>query len=149
MPSITYYRQARRDHGIRSGIDIDEDTVLSKFERPGSSKDQDPALLWYVDVRCQGKKLPRDPEAARRWFVGHGTAIADVLRLAAQEVPAGSDPGDWPVQFTKAIPQEGVKISVVYSAVRRAEALHMAEILLEIADRWQSRIEELAALPAA
>jgi len=62
MPTITFYRQARRDGGIRTGIEIDQNTVLMRFDR--GRKESDPALLWCVDVRCSGARLPREPETA-------------------------------------------------------------------------------------
>jgi len=41
MPTITFFRQARNDGGVRTGIEVEGQTVLSRFE--GEEAD-DPAL---------------------------------------------------------------------------------------------------------
>ncbi|HWE95008.1 MAG: hypothetical protein JWP03_1211 [Phycisphaerales bacterium] len=141
MPTITFYRQARRDGGIRTGIDIDGDTVIDQFVEGGG--DMDPALDWYVDVRCKGAGLPRAGEAARRWLLGKERVITRVLRALAGEVPAGIDPGDWPLRKTARVGASGTTISVVCTAVRRVDAQQIAQVLTDIADNWRRRIEQL------
>jgi hypothetical protein len=145
MPTITFFRQARRDGGVRTGIDIDDHTVLSRFE-PGR-RDEDPALLWYVDVRCTGPRLPRDVDAARQWLIRHGPQIREALDALADQVPEGLDPSEWPLQTTKRL--SGATITVACSAVRRLEAREMATIVQDIADHWRERLETLSAQHAA
>jgi hypothetical protein len=41
MSTTTFYRQARRDGGMRSGIDIDDNPAFMRFEE-GRSEDFDP-----------------------------------------------------------------------------------------------------------
>ena len=69
MPNLTFYRQARIDGGIRTGIELDEDAVFEHFEEGGP--ELDPTLLWYVDLRCQGPGLPDEPRKAREWLIDH------------------------------------------------------------------------------
>ena len=64
MPELDFYRQQRRDGAIRTGIEIDGETVLGRFEQV--AEDANPVLAWWVDVRCKGRRLPDEPEAARR-----------------------------------------------------------------------------------
>jgi hypothetical protein len=55
-----FYKHVRRDGGIRLGVEVDDVTAFHHF-LPGS-KELNPALLWWVDLRCYGRKLPDDPE---------------------------------------------------------------------------------------
>ena len=65
MPELTFFRQKRHDEGIRMGIELDgKSTLLVDFQPGLPELEYDPmgsALLWYVDIRCRGKDLPRDP----------------------------------------------------------------------------------------
>src|SRR5438309_4855135 len=129
MSTITFFRQARQDGGIRTGIDIDFDTVLARFEAGDESAD--PALLWYVDVRIEGAKLPRSAEAARKWLIEKGPAIRKSLLRTADETSAGMDVSEWPLQRRANI-GTGVRIKIVCSATRRVEAQQIADVLRDI-----------------
>src|SRR5688500_7350298 len=145
MPQITLYRQVRRDGGTRTGIEVDEDTAFSRFEE--GAVERDAALVWYVDVRCTGSHLPQERGAARAWLLRHSDAIAALLRAAAEQVPAGYDPVEWPLQTSGTI--DGAGVTVACSAVRRAEARQLAQILQNLAAHLRDHIESLQALPAA
>src|SRR3989442_641927 len=101
MSTIVFYRQARRDGGVRTGIEIDQNTVLARFDR--GAGEEDPAVEWYLDVRCRGPRLPREPQAAREWLISHERRITALLRSMAEEVPLGMDASDWPLTRTSTI----------------------------------------------
>ncbi len=137
MPSITFFRQKRRDGGIRTGVDVGDDTVLIRFE--GGSKDRDPTLLWYVDVRAEGAGLPTSPEEARRWFGEHAAELRDGLEAMACLLPAGVDPSEGPVRHEVLLPGTGrrkIKASIYVAFLRRAEATRMPAILRDVAEHW-------------
>src|SRR5215218_7522180 len=113
MSAITFYIQGRRDRGVRTGIEIDGQTVFSRFE--GGATDRDPSLLWYVDVLCEGRRLPDDPAGARRWLLDHEEPIVGLLRSLAADLPAGFDPDDWPVRRSRKLPG-GTQVTVACSA---------------------------------
>jgi len=140
MSAISFYRQARRDGGIRTGISIDTDTVLHCYDNGGD--DSDPALVWFVDVRCEGRRLPDEPALAREWFLSHAQPIKVGLRACAEELRAGIDIGSWPIERPISGPR-AVRTRVVCSAVRRLEALDIARILQDVADHWEERIKAL------
>ena len=142
MSTITFFRQARQDGGIRTGIDIDRDTVLARFE--AGDENADPALLWYVDVRLEGKKLPRTPEAARNLLIEKGPSIRSALLRTAEELAAGMDVSDWPLQRRATI-GAGVRVNIVCSAIRRVEAHQIADVLRDIAEHWDHRVSDLPA----
>ncbi len=147
MANITYYRQKRRDGGIRTGIEIEGTTKLGREE--GFDDESDPVLLWWVDLRCEGKKLPTDPEEARHWLLEQGPVIRAAFEALAEEAQAGIDfntfPYLWPVPKTP----RGVRMTIAAMANRRLDARAMTGVLLDIAARWQERVEKLpAVLPA-
>jgi hypothetical protein len=142
MRTITFYRQKRIDGGVRTGVEVGGNTVLSTFES-GDGK-HDPALLWYVDVICEGRRLPKDSEDARHWLALQKKNVRRLLDALAKKVVTGVDPGDWPVH------QQGVyrdvKIRVSCSAVRRMEARRLTDILGDIAEHWDEYVGGLAAV---
>jgi len=145
MSTITFYRQARRDGGIRTGIEIGGDTVLSRFEE--GQTDADPAIVWYVDVRCESASLPKDARGAQELLVGLGVAVIRLLEDLANDIPAGIDPQAWPIGKRKKL-KSGITISVACSAVRRMEASRMSQTLRDIATHWRELIDELAEVEA-
>jgi hypothetical protein len=146
MRKLSFYRQERRDRGIRTGIEIDGDVVLHSFEE--GEGEPDPSLLWYIDIRCEGDRLPADPEKARRWFLDHAEVIRAGIKLLAEEIGAGVDHGGWPLRWTMPKGPRGVRVEVAVSAVRRLEAMGMAKKLADIAEHWEERLEKLEAVPS-
>lgn len=158
MPYLTYYRQKRADGGIRSGVelgveleggDIGSETILDRFEM--GEGDRDPALLWFVDVRCEGPGVPNDAEAARQWLLSTSPTIEDgFARFADRLRRVGSDLDDYPLQSAD-FPDEGdnVERRIVCSAIRRLDARGLAVILDDIRVHWGGRIREMIAQIAA
>lgn len=147
MSTITFYRQARRDGGIRTGIEVDGDAVLTRFEEGRAAQDPDPAIVWYVDVKCRGSTLPTNPDAARLWLIRQEKPISRLLTALADEIPAGIDPTDWPVRREERLPSK-VQVVVTCSAVRRLEASRLSQILREVADHWRQTLEDLVPVEA-
>jgi hypothetical protein len=142
MQTITFYRQKRIDGGIRTGVEVGGNTVLSTFK--SGRGEHDPALVWYVDVICKGQKLPEGSEEARRWLVDHNKNVQQLLNALAERVVEGVDPDDWPIRQEGN--SHGVKITISCSTVRRLEARKLANILLDIAQRWEEYVGDLAAV---
>jgi len=141
MAKITFYRQARQDGGIRTGVDVDDATALERFEA-GSTYD-DPALLWYVDVRCQGKSLPNQAEGARKWLISNGALIRQSLKALADEVSTGMDSDVWPLRRPVLHAPRGARIELACSATRRVDGREIAAVLRDIAVRWDRRLKNL------
>ena len=57
MPNLTFYRQARIDGGIRTGIELDEDTVFEYFEEGGSEPDPHCSGTSNFDARVQVSRM--------------------------------------------------------------------------------------------
>jgi hypothetical protein len=127
---------------MRSGIDIDADTVWERFEAgPG---EEDPALLWYVDVRCEGDRLPTGKDEARQWLLHNAPLVKAGLRQLAEKLDAGYDNGFWPLHWPIPGAPEGISVTVICSAVRRWDARRIAGVLTEIAQHWEQILEQLA-----
>jgi hypothetical protein len=133
MHELTFYRQKRVDGGIRTGIDLDGVTVLEDFE--SGEAERDPALRWYVDLRCEGDALPGEADSAREWLVGQEDLIREGFRAYAAQLAAGADPDDYPLQWSEFqhLPP-GVKMSIACSAIRRVDARELNHVLEDIAD---------------
>jgi hypothetical protein len=140
MDKLNFYRQKRRDGGVRTGIEFNDERVLELYE-PGNLP-QDSALLWFVDVRCSGKNLPSEPEAIRNWFLERGSAIQAALREFSRDLIAGIDP-DWPMRKTIVPSRNGVRIAIYCSATRRLSGREISEILSDLAKTWPHIIKHL------
>src|SRR5216683_2642808 len=143
MAKIIFYRQKRRDDGIHTGIEIDGYTAMEQEE--GIDWDNaDPILVWYVELRCEGKKLPGKAEEARKWLLEQGRFIRESLVSLASELQVGMDYNNWPLLWTVPNAPRGVRMSVACHAMHRADALAIAEVISDVALHWQERIEKLS-----
>jgi hypothetical protein len=123
------------------GLSVDYDTVLHWFQEGG--EEWDPALLWFVDVRGKKKRRPADAEEVRQWFQQHTAVVQTGLRTLAQELRAGMDVDDWPLQWTIPNAPREKQLKIVCSAVRRLDALEIARVLTGIADNWSDYLAQL------
>jgi len=142
MPNLTFYRQARIDGGIRTGIELDEDTVFEHFEEGGP--EPDPTLLWYVDLRCQGPGLPDDPRKAREWLIDHSDVICDGFSRCASEFEAGRDVDSYPLLWSEfsGVPA-GVEMTIACATNRRTWGISLPLLLKDIELNWRERILQL------
>jgi hypothetical protein len=143
LSGLTFYRQKRVDGGIRTGVELDQTTILERFEI--EEEEHDPALLWYVDVRCKGPGVPTDPESAEQWLLSTGEIIERGLAEFADHLrPAGADKNDYPLIWSE-FPEvnDGVVRTIACSAVRRIESRQLAEILDDVRVHWSERIESM------
>jgi hypothetical protein len=143
MTKLTFYRQGRKDGGVRTGVEVNDEPVMGRFEE--GEKENDSALEWYVDVRCSVSKLGHDPEDARRWLTENANAIQAALGNLAKEVNAGMDFSCVLRRKVAGAPR-GVQMDIVCSAVRRLTAQEMAKVLSELGVQWRELIVQLPAL---
>jgi len=145
MSTINFYRQARYDGGTRTGVEVDGETVLERFE-PGTAP-EDSALLWFVDIRCSGDALPDEAEAVRRWLLERASILRSGVQAVADELRAGID---FTAPISREIPNagRGIEVQLFCSAIRRIEALRIAEALDEISSRWTEFLNGLAVVEA-
>jgi len=134
MSEIAFYRQQRRDGGIRTGLALDQDTMWEHFL--DGNNDSDPSLEWFVDVRIAGRRLPRSPREVQRWFLDHAGSMQEALRALADIVSVGIDANGWPFQWSAPVSPSGTKLKIVCSFTRRYPALDAARQLLDIAAHW-------------
>jgi hypothetical protein len=147
MHKLIWYRQKRFDGAIRTAVDVDDVLLLHRLEN--DCNEPDPALLWYVDLRCEGQRLPTKAAAARRWLLENSEIIRQGFRGVAEELRAGMDVDAWPViRKIRAFP-DGIKAEIAFAAARRVDGVGMAEVLIEVADQWDERVRSLQVVKAA
>ena len=116
--------------------------------QPGS-EEHDPALLWYVDIRCEGRTLPSEPEAARQWFLENAPLIQCGLAKCADELQVGVDTINADVRpYKRELPERpgGTTLRVFVSAIRRMDARNIASELRAIGDQWTNILRALRSL---
>src|SRR5260221_10471744 len=91
MHTITFFRQARLDGGIRTGVDVNGAVAWHHFQAAG--EEYDPALVWYVDLECEGSDsdLPDGKDQARQWLLDQAPIIQKGLRDLAEKLRIGFD----------------------------------------------------------
>jgi hypothetical protein len=147
MTSLLWYRQKRVDGGIRTGVEVDDETVLGLVQ--DIPDEPDPVLAWYVDLRCEGAKLPTKPEEVRRWLIEQAPVIRAGLAAVAAELSAGMDADIWPLQRPLAKAPRGVKMRLVCAATRRVHGRGLAGVLTDIGRHWEEWVLALAVGRAA
>lgn len=147
MAKLVFFRQARIDGGIRTGVDLDETSLLHDFER-GTDED-DPSLIWYVDIEFSGDDLPTHPDAARQWLLQRAPQVAAALEQLADDLAAGIDFGSWPVRRNIANGFAGASATISCSAVRRVDCREIAARLRAIASDWPAIIRRLPVMQEA
>lgn len=140
---LTFYTQARRDGGVRTALEINDNTVLARFQ--SGDKDDDPTLDWFVDLEFKGKGVPKTAERAREWLLERGDETGGVLRSLADELRAGVDVESLPFERVVLLGPGGVRMRIVCSAARRVNARRIADVLRRLAARWDEQVRGLQA----
>lgn len=141
MHSIKFYRQARYDGGVRSGIGVDGTLVMHHFA-PGH-EDDDPALRWFVDLIFESDTLPSEAEAARDLLLRQSTFAQHVLRDTAEHLALGIDDEEWPYTVQFKDEPSGITCRLTTSGVRSLADDELAANLAETADNWRTHLNRL------
>lgn len=142
MSTLTFFRQARIDGGIRMGIKINGDLDWHHFDEPGNGE-LDPALVWYVDLRCEGDSLPTEGEDVRQWLIRTAPEIQSAFDALAEKLRVGYDDESWPYQFAVSKAPPGVSMKIVCSCVQGLEPGELAKVLRAIQENWVSYLQRL------
>jgi hypothetical protein len=140
METVTFFRQQRADKAIRSGLCVGEEACVNIFSGPEPG--DDPILLWYVDVRCDGLRA-RSIGRILDWFRRNRHLAVKGLRRLAEKVRAGMDSDIWPVEEVVKGTPRGVKMRVVCSAARRMSGVKIAKRIEETATHWDEYLQAL------
>lgn len=146
MSELIFYRQARIDGGLRTGIELDGEMLAERFEN--ESSEPDPILIWYVELRCAGSGIPDTSAEAYRWLVDHSSTISEGFKKCAVETNVGVDPDIYPAQWGgfESTPPD-TRWVIAYSALRRIDSRQMNQILAEIGSTWEVLIRDLEPQP--
>ena len=142
MSQITFFRQARADGGIRTGVEIDGNLVLHRFDE--GVYDEDPGLIWFIDLGFESQSLPREAEAVRDFLLARESETAAAIEQCSAEISAtGIDSGAWPLRRRPPVSADGVSITLTCSAIRRLEGREIAKKLSELARDWAAIVGDL------
>jgi hypothetical protein len=147
MRELSFYRQKRYDGGVRTGIELDGETILGIFDEGPPDEQDNPmgsALLWYVDVRCHGETLPDGAEGARGWLIQHADTILSGLNSQSKNLVAGLDDGGPIVWRDFPVTPPGVTIEVVCSWIHGIRGLEISAVFKDIADHFVEIVQQLA-----
>jgi hypothetical protein len=147
MSDLLFYQQARRDGGVRTGIEVDGDLILHRFDEGKSPND--PGLLWFIDVSLNGPQVPADAEAARDWLLAQKQPVVQALSEFAATFDTGVDIDALPIQTEFSTVIAGAKLQLSCSAARRGEARDLGSRIRYLARRWTSIIKSLGATQRA
>ena len=140
MANLVFFRQARVDGGVRTGIDVDG-SGMEHYEI--GSDEHDPALLWYVDLRVHGDQVPEDAEDARQWLLSNEEAVTATYRQLAQKLEVGMDPDVWPLEVRHTGGPAGASLVAVCSCMRRVSAREISPAVREMTEHWQDHLRRL------
>jgi len=146
MPTLTFYRQVRRDGGVRTGVEIDDETLLGLFE--GESEEPDPVLSWWVVMECSGEPFPDRPEPSRQWLLDHADVFRNALLALGGVLDAGLDIESWPYRpapMVTVIEGEEILITTTCAISRRYAGQRLPVLLRDIAEHWGEILHSLHA----
>jgi hypothetical protein len=142
MPKVTFFRQGRVDGGIRTGIEIDGETSFHRFEE--GTGDPDPTLVWYVDVICQGRAIPKSPETAYQWLSDQGELLKDATERLSAKLKTGIDGDLWPLKVPLKNAPEGSRITIAVSASGLVGGREIARVIRDVGTHWKTNLKRLS-----
>ena len=142
MPKLVFFRQKRVDDSIRTGVELDGETLAELFEESGEA--HDPALRWYVDLRCEGKGIPGDGDDAWSWLLKQSSMIREGFTRCSEDVRAGTDRDIYSLIWEgfRGQPTE-VSMKIACSALKRVDAREMSSVLAEMGEHWDLILESI------
>jgi hypothetical protein len=141
MATLGFYHDVRADGGRRTGVEVNGSCELELYEE--ESGDFDPALLWYVDLSCEGESLPPERELARLWFLNNEQPLVEILLSVADRIEIGFDVEARPFRRIIADGPGGSRVSVSVSAIHRLQAREVATELRSLTRNWRNLLERL------
>ncbi len=139
MPILTFFRQARDDGGIRTGIDVDGNTV-DYFE---DGTGDDPALSWFIDLRVVGDDVPADPQHARQWLLENKSLVNRGYQVLADKVRAGIDPDVIPVSCDVPDAPPGITTTTVCSTSANLNTREINVAVHDVSEHWAEYLERI------
>ncbi|HVS69814.1 MAG TPA: hypothetical protein VHQ47_01005 [Phycisphaerae bacterium] len=141
MPKLVLYQQKRVDGGVRTGIELDDATIASRFDEGRGPPE--PALLWYVDIRCEGRRIPSDPSHAIAWLLKNADAFTTALDDGARKFNTGIDGNAWPLRLPVQGLPSGTHGEIACSSMRRVSGRELTRVLHTLSNSWDELIRSV------
>jgi len=142
MAALSFYKYVRADDGVRYGVDVDKETVLSEFQE-GPDHD-DPRVKWQFEARCIVRASADDPEGVRQWLLANGEPWRRELQGLAAIMERGLSPDSLPyiVPLSDTLPR--AKMVLVISAIKRFPGPDFATEMRRFRDDWDRILTRLS-----
>ncbi len=149
MRNLLYFRNVRRDGGIRLGVELDGERLFHQFidgPKVNGIWDENPAIDWYIDILFEGKNILGEPEKVRKWLVQIKPFLQKGLAELAQNLLAGVDEDALPLTHTVSHSPPGLQIAFKIMAIRKIRHEDVAKEILHLGKTWE---KEMKKIPAA
>jgi hypothetical protein len=147
MAELMYFKNVRRDGGVRIGVELDGERIFHSFQ--AGAGDEDPSIAWYVDVRCAGSGVPSTAAGVRTWLPTLAPYVRQGMTELATRLEVGIDEESFPVSHTVGNPPPGTMLSIHCSAIRSVRDDEIGRRLVEEAEHWEDEVRQLTgAVPA-
>ena len=140
MPRVTFFRNARRDGEIHSGVSLEDDLILESWKN--QAEDRDPVLDWFVEFEIDNPEAPASADDIRAWLPKQSAEIDEALALASRELDVGMDGGVAPFQFRTT--RQGGAIEVRGAASRRVRSTDIARRVDDLRADWRTDLMGLS-----
>ena len=129
------------DGSLFTTVALDDTDVVDRTE-PGK-KPPDPVIMWCIDLRFQGNRLPADPEGAFRWLREQRDVVRAGLTWLATRIPSAVSPDDWPLFMDIPDVPPGVGMSVFAHAIRPMTLAKMGSTARGLRKHWDKILDQL------
>lgn len=143
MKHAIFFWNARLDGGVHLGLAANEDVLFDDL-REGSGE-PDPALIWYVDIFCESRSMPKSPSEIRNWFLQLSPHINRCFDALVKKLEIGVDGGLYP--FSQRAKVKGlpavISIEIEGSAMQKIRASDIASYLESVRKTWETELRQL------
>jgi hypothetical protein len=143
MDKLIFFTNVRADGGVRTGIELNDQTIFHQFIQ--GPRPTDPALDWFVDIVCESKNIPSDPPHAKSWLLVLAPVINQGLRELVGRFQLGLDEPSYPFSHRVKKAPAGTRITIKGSALRRIRATEIGGFLAQVLDAWEDSVSRLPA----
>lgn len=144
MNKVVFFWNDRMDGGVHFGL-VANDVLLFDELKDGSGE-SDPALNWFVDIKCESKSLPKGAAEIRNWILNLAPQINQALDALASKLEVGTDGDISPFSIKTKVSAHpaSVHIEVKGSALRTIRETQIAGHIMKVKKSWERELRRLS-----